>query len=320
MTTPNEQLFDDFLQRAIDVFGMTRAEARILAADFAGEADQLTMADLIILFQDGTDLTLAERDIDRIFARRQDALERIRDRMFRTLERFTQDEGRFVSDAVGPAQDETQDNHVFSAAFIAVLFNKVLQRPIGDARETFDDLFKVLIARDRERIERSIARSLGYQRGVAFLTQALRKNFGDTAESFHILLHSMVSHARSITLDLAMASVGGKVRWVSVLDSRTSPICRSRSGRIYPAGSGPRPPAHARCRSTVVPYFDGKGEYEEPTYEEWLKKQTPDRVREILGQTKGQMFLEGTLSLDDMVTAQGRELTLKELSARRKSL
>jgi hypothetical protein len=54
----------------------------------------------------------------------------------------------------------------------------------------------------------------------------------------------------------------------------------------------------------------------EPTYSDWLKKQTPERTRQILGRTKGDMFLDGTLSLDDMVSAKGRELTLKELAAR----
>lgn len=107
------------------------------------------------------------------------------------------------------------------------------------------------------------------------------------------------------------------MRWVSMLDGKTTAICRSRSGKSYPAGSGPRPPAHVRCRSIVVPYPPGRGEYEEPTYSDWLEKQTPDRVRQILGQTNGNMFLAGTLSLEDMVTAKGRELTLKELVANR---
>lgn len=42
------------------------------------------------------------------------------------------------------------------------------------------------------------------------------------------------------------------VKWISVLDSRTSPICQSRDGNIYPIDEGPRPPAHIRCRSIVT--------------------------------------------------------------------
>lgn len=44
-----------------------------------------------------------------------------------------------------------------------------------------------------------------------------------------------------------------QVRWVSVLDSRTTPYCRRQDGKIYDVGEGPRPPAHYNCRSVVVP-------------------------------------------------------------------
>jgi SPP1 gp7 family putative phage head morphogenesis protein len=37
------------------------------------------------------------------------------------------------------------------------------------------------------------------------------------------------------------------VQWVSTLDSRTTPICRARDGKVYKPGEGPRPPAHVRC-------------------------------------------------------------------------
>lgn len=36
-------------------------------------------------------------------------------------------------------------------------------------------------------------------------------------------------------------------QWLSVLDSRTSAICRSRDGTFYPKRKGPRPPAHPAC-------------------------------------------------------------------------
>ncbi len=37
------------------------------------------------------------------------------------------------------------------------------------------------------------------------------------------------------------------LRWTSTLDARTSEICASRDGKIYPIDSGPRPPAHFNC-------------------------------------------------------------------------
>jgi len=319
MATPNQQLFDAFVDRAIDVFGMIETEARIMACDFASSEDERTMAELLALFLNEGDPMARHYALRRILLERADALKRMKDRMYRLLERFTQSEGEFVSDTVGPVQDETPSNQLFAPSFIAVLINRVMQSPLKGWDQNFDELFKELVERDMARLEQTFQRAYTISRGAAWLGRALRKDFATNAETIHIVLHGMVQHARSIVTDLAMASIGGQVRWVSVLDGKTTAVCRSRSGKIYPAGSGPRPPAHVRCRSIVVPHLPGKGEYEEPTYSNWLKKQTPDRVRQILGMTKGNMFLRGELSLEDMVTAKGRELTLKELAAKQKS-
>ena len=47
-----------------------------------------------------------------------------------------------------------------------------------------------------------------------------------------------------------------KYAWVSTLDSRTSPTCQARDGRVYVLGKGPLPPAHYNCRSTTIAVFD----------------------------------------------------------------
>lgn len=43
-----------------------------------------------------------------------------------------------------------------------------------------------------------------------------------------------------------------RVIWLSTLDHRTSPFCQSADGKIFPIDEGPRPPAHPRCRSTIL--------------------------------------------------------------------
>lgn len=45
--------------------------------------------------------------------------------------------------------------------------------------------------------------------------------------------------------------------YVAVLDGRTSPICRSLDGRIFPVGQGQIPPIHPNCRSTRIAIIDG---------------------------------------------------------------
>jgi SPP1 gp7 family putative phage head morphogenesis protein len=47
------------------------------------------------------------------------------------------------------------------------------------------------------------------------------------------------------------------LRWMSVLDGRTTTLCASRDGNIYPVSDGPRPPAHWNCRSTMLPVIKG---------------------------------------------------------------
>ncbi|WID41976.1 minor head protein [Pseudomonas phage ZQG1] len=56
----------------------------------------------------------------------------------------------------------------------------------------------------------------------------------------------------------ANSDVISGVRWVATLDGRTSPVCQGRDGEVYPINSGPRPPAHPNCRSTVAPVLVGE--------------------------------------------------------------
>src|SRR5215217_2102612 len=129
------------------------------------------------------------------------------------------------------------------------------------------------------------------------------------------------------------------VRWVSTLDSRTSAVCRGRDGKVYPVGSGPRPPAHINCRSTTVPVtksfrelgidldevpastrasMDGQVP-EGLTYSDWLRKKPAAFQDDILGKAKGKLFRNGDIDLDRFVDRAGREYTLDELRRREKA-
>lgn len=125
--------------------------------------------------------------------------------------------------------------------------------------------------------------------------------------------------------------------WVATLDSRTSLICASRDGIIYPFGNNPqtspKPPAHFSCRSSIVPVIkpeydatgglvgerpqigaDGRGVTKgSTTYEQWLKRQPASFQDEILGPSRGKLFRRGEVSIGRFVDNQGRTLTLDEL-------
>lgn len=125
------------------------------------------------------------------------------------------------------------------------------------------------------------------------------------------------------------------IRWVSTLDGRTTAVCQSRDGKLYPVDSGPRPPAHIGCRSATVAVLRSWKEMgidveDAPaptraslngqvpgdlTYGEWLKRQPVAFQDEVLGKAKGALFRKGGLPVDRFVDRSGRELTLAELRA-----
>lgn len=94
-------------------------------------------------------------------------------------------------------------------------------------------------------------KAAGYSDGVLAITKRDAETVVRTAAN-HVS-----TGARQATWD-ANADIISGVRWVSTLDGRTSAVCRSRDGEVYPIDKGPRPPAHPNCRSTVVPVLAGE--------------------------------------------------------------
>ena len=129
-------------------------------------------------------------------------------------------------------------------------------------------------------------------------------------------------------------------RYTATLDTRTSAVCISLDGQVFPLGVGPRPPQHyGGCRSTTVPVLKSWKELgidlkEAPegtrasmsgqvpastTYGEWLKNQPKDVQEDVLGVAKAKLFRDGGLSVDKFVDRTGSELNLSELRAKEAS-
>jgi SPP1 gp7 family putative phage head morphogenesis protein len=172
-------------------------------------------------------------------------------------------------------------------------------------------------------------------------TKALNYSDGVTALNMR-QAQALVSTAVAHTANEARQTFYGAnddlikgVQWISTLDQRTTKICQSRDGEIYPVDSGPRPPAHFRCRSATAPILKSWKELgidmeeapagtrasmdgqvpEAETYQTWLKKKSAAFQDEILGPTRGKLFREG-LSLDRFVDQSGKEYTLKQLRSK----
>lgn len=143
----------------------------------------------------------------------------------------------------------------------------------------------------------------------------------------------------------ANADILKAVRWVSTLDNRTTQLCRVRDAHTYsldkhrpldggaPWGAGPGR-LHFNCRS-VSTYvlkswqalglkglkpgtrasMDGQVPAE-MNYAEWLATQPVDRVIDILGPTRAELYMKGGLKLDQFSNDRGVMYTLDQLRQR----
>ena len=92
---------------------------------------------------------------------------------------------------------------------------------------------------------------------------------------------------------------------MATLDSRTSLRCASLDGQVFPIGTGPRPPQHPNCRSTITPVTKSWRELAKPgalkrgrgadnldaLFERRLKGKgfTPDQIAGIKRATRASM-------------------------------
>ena len=109
----------------------------------------------------------------------------------------------------------------------------------------------------------------------------------------------------------------------AVLDSKTTPICRSLDGKVYKWGEGPEPPLHFGCRSLRAPLTIGieDDEIEEfESYGQWLQENPSEKQKVFGSKTPYYNFLAKKYGPDDalrrFVRDDGSELTLQQLRKR----
>lgn len=123
------------------------------------------------------------------------------------------------------------------------------------------------------------------------------------------------------------------VQYVATLDARTTDICISLDGKVFPVNEGPRPPMHHQCRSTTVPVLKSleelglksknfppetrasmKGQTAgNQNYTQWLKKQSKEFQDDVLGKGRAAKFRKGTLTPNRFVDDAGKTYTLEDL-------
>lgn len=151
----------------------------------------------------------------------------------------------------------------------------------------------------------------------------------------HSSIMSAANEARLATYRKNSRFIAG-VRWLATLDSRTCKQCAALDGSAWDLeGAALKdttisfilPPAHTSCRCVASPIVKGfedsregtRASSEGPiaattTFADFLKRQSPGFIAQTLGRRRAEMFKAGKITLRDLVSGTGRELSLEELA------
>lgn len=195
-------------------------------------------------------------------------------------------------------------------------FEIAASRPMNGA--LLKDWLADLEPSHRKRIERALRIAFSEGENLSSAARRLRDAGLQNGRGLEALIRTSNAHiAAQVTQATveANADIVQGVEWVSVLDGRTTDVCRGRDGEVYPIDSGPRPPAHPNCRSTTRTVLKGMEPLKRETYGEWLKRQPAADQDDILGPARGKLFREGRLTVDRFVDMRGKRVPLEKLNA-----
>ena len=252
---------------------------------------------------------------------RDEAFDGVRDRLLSDMEELARYESGFLSGLAEKLSGENllaPDRAIVRSIVRSRPFEgRVLRRWVENLRQ--EDLRRIGAAirlgmaagENSDAIARRVVGTMRL-RGRDGITQISRRNL----ES---IVRTAVTHVDAeIDAELIQMnpSVFDRERFTAVLDTRTTPICRSLDGEVFPVGRGPRPPLHFNCRSRRVGIFVGDEVPAVPSYEQWLRNQPAALQVDILGRTRAKLFRQGRLSLDRFVNRNGDQIPLRDLATR----
>lgn len=233
---------------------------------------------------------------------------------------------------------------------IAVSFDapgaRVLGQILGGANpyqgRTYAEWMDSLSQRTARRVNDVLKIGLIEGQSITQIVNAIRGSggvFEETRRNLEAIVRTSVTHVTARAREATYAAnddlIKG-VQYVATLDARTTVICASLDGRVFPIDEGPRPPQHINCRSTTVPVLKSARELGIPAkdltpstrasmngqvagdvkYGEWLRGQTNAVQVEALGATRAQLFRQGKIDVNSLVNQRNRPLTLEQIQRR----
>jgi SPP1 gp7 family putative phage head morphogenesis protein len=130
---------------------------------------------------------------------------------------------------------------------------------------------------------------------------------------FKTVSQTLIQHVHSFIQFNLGRLFYNQYQWVSVLDGNTTDICKSRAGNIYDYATGPRPPAHYNCRSTIVPVVSAVPTKTPAGFFVWASGQPSAVQNAVLGVRQARLLRSGKLTAADMPKFySNRKITPKE--------
>jgi hypothetical protein len=177
--------------------------------------------------------------------------------------------------------------------------------------------------------------------GIPGIMDISRRNAGALV---HTSIMQVANDARMAVYQANQDIMKG-YRYLSTLDGNICPRCIARSGSTWDLEYKPTggtklayvpTPIHFKCRCLILPilksYKELGADIPEPptgtrasdegqvradiTMTEWLKGKPKAYVDDLLGPGRSDLFLNGKISLSDLVSQNGRPLTLEQLKAK----
>lgn len=160
-------------------------------------------------------------------------------------------------------------------------------------RELIGDFGRAVINNTVLTVKKAWARKATLGELVADIRGTAEKKFRDglavkIANQWAGMSDTLLQYLKSWVLSKIGPLFYDRYQWVSTLDDRTTPYCQAHHLRIYDYGRGPIPPAHYRCRSTIVGIREAV-----PS-----RNDTPEGFASWFGQQPAQ-FLRAVVSAED---------------------
>jgi SPP1 gp7 family putative phage head morphogenesis protein len=191
-------------------------------------------------------------------------------------------------------------------------------------------------AKTLREVQGAIKQGVAQGETIRQITGRLKAATGKNTKGMTAMARTAVNHVTTTAREEIYkenSSVIKKVQWVSTLDGRTSLICMGLDGKVFPIGSGDRPPAHPNCRSTTIPVTHA-AQFIDPNatpaqrasmngavpakmnYEAWLKTQPEAFQREVLGPGRFKLWKSGQIKLDKFTDPRGTVIGIDKLRAK----